>query len=95
MVRRSHCTARTIGSAPALPALAKTLTLREALLAFGDPEEIAVPEFDVNRAELEAFAAEVLKGTPYPISHHEMAHGAAVTEAIIRAARSNQFEPIK
>jgi len=61
----------------------------------GDPEEIAVPEFDVNRAELEAFAAEVLKGTPYPISHHEMAHGAAVTEAIICAARSNQFEPIK
>ena len=61
----------------------------------GDPEEISVPEFDVNRAELEAFAAEVLKGTPYPISHHEMVHGAAVTEAIIRAARSNQFEPIK
>jgi len=61
----------------------------------GDPEEISVPEFDVNRAELEAFAGEVLKGTPYPISHHEMVHGAAVTEAIIRAARSNQFEPIK
>jgi DNA-binding winged helix-turn-helix (wHTH) protein len=41
MVRRSQRTGRPIGPAPARPALSKTLTLREALLAFGDPEEIA------------------------------------------------------
>lgn len=61
----------------------------------GEAEEIEVPSFDVNRAELEAFARAVSGVEPYPITLHEMVHGAAVTEAIITSARSGQFERIK
>lgn len=58
----------------------------------GDAEELAVDVFDVNRAELEAFAIAASGGAPYPISLHEMVHGVAATEAIIRSAGSGQVE---
>jgi predicted dehydrogenase len=54
----------------------------------GETQAIPVPEFDVNRAELEAFARAALGGAPYPISHHEMIHAVAATEAIVDSARS-------
>jgi predicted dehydrogenase len=56
----------------------------------GDAEAIEVPEFDVNKAELEAFAAAAAGTAPYPIPHEEMIHAVAVTDAIIASARSGQ-----
>lgn len=58
----------------------------------GDAEALEVPVFDVNRAELEAFALAAAGGPNYPISHSQMIHGAAVTEAILTSARSGQVE---
>ncbi len=60
----------------------------------GDAEAVEAPVFDVNRAELEAFASAALGGPDYPISHWEMVHGAAVTEAIIASARSGRPETV-
>jgi len=60
----------------------------------GDPQSIDVPAFDVNRAELEAFAAAAAGGAPFPISHQQMIHGVAVTEAILASARSSRVESV-
>jgi predicted dehydrogenase len=60
----------------------------------GDAEEIAVPAFDVNRAELEAFARAAQGGQPFPISRREMVHAVAVTDAVIASARSGQVETL-
>jgi predicted dehydrogenase len=60
----------------------------------GDAESLEVPLFDVNRAELEAFAVAASGGARYPISHQQMVHGAAVTEAILLSARSSQVESV-
>jgi predicted dehydrogenase len=60
----------------------------------GDPEPIDVPAFDVNRAELEAFARAAAGGAPFPIPQHEMIHGVAVTDAIIASSRSGAVEPV-
>ncbi|NQU59136.1 MAG: Gfo/Idh/MocA family oxidoreductase [Rhodospirillales bacterium] len=60
----------------------------------GDVQDIEVPQFDVNRAVLEAFATEADGGEAFPISHAEMIHGSAVTEAIITSARSGKVEKI-
>lgn len=57
----------------------------------GDPISIDVPEFDVNRAELEAFAGAAAGGPGYPITHRQMSHGVAVTEAILASARSGRI----
>jgi predicted dehydrogenase len=50
--------------------------------------------FDVTRASLEAFATAAAGGPAYPIPVEEMVHGAAVTEAIVRAAESGQVEDV-
>ncbi len=60
----------------------------------GDPQDVDVPQFDVNRAVLEAFATEAAGGEAFPIPHSEMIHGSAVTEAIIASARSGKIEKI-
>jgi predicted dehydrogenase len=60
----------------------------------GDAEAIEVPAFDVNRAELEAFAAAAAGGKPFPISHGEMVHAVAATDAIIASARSGKTQPV-
>jgi hypothetical protein len=60
----------------------------------GDALSIDVPEFDVNRAELEAFASAASGGAVYPISHQQMIHGVAVTEAIVSSARSGRVEVV-
>jgi predicted dehydrogenase len=59
-----------------------------------EPQWFAVPAFDVNRAELEAFAGAALGGTPYPIALAQMIHGAAVTEAVLASARSGQYQSV-
>ncbi|HER27437.1 MAG TPA: Gfo/Idh/MocA family oxidoreductase [Rhodospirillales bacterium] len=60
----------------------------------GDPIEIEVPQYDVNRGVLEAFATEAAGGDRFPIPHGEMIHGSAVTEAIITSAQSGEVENI-
>jgi predicted dehydrogenase len=60
----------------------------------GDALSIDVPEFDVNRAELEAFASAASGGPVYPVSHRQMIHGVAVTEAIVSSARSGRVEVV-
>jgi predicted dehydrogenase len=60
----------------------------------GDALSLDVPVFDVNNAELEAFAQAATGGAPYPISHAEMIHGVAVTDAIIASARSSKLEHV-
>lgn len=60
----------------------------------GEAESIEVPAFDVNRAELEAFARDAQGGEVFPISYREMIHGVAVTDAVIASARSGRVETI-
>jgi predicted dehydrogenase len=60
----------------------------------GEALALEVPQFDVNRAELEAFARAATGGPEYPISHSQMIHGVAVTEAIIASADSNQIQAV-
>lgn len=60
----------------------------------GEVEDIEVEQFDVNRGVLEAFATAASGGAAFPISHAEMIHGSAVTEAIITSARSGKVEKI-
>lgn len=60
----------------------------------GETQVIEVPEFDVNRAELEAFAASVAGSAPFPISHQQMLHGVQVTESVLGSARSGLPVPI-
>lgn len=60
----------------------------------GDAEAVEVPVFDVNRAELEAFAVAAAGGAGYPVSHQQMVHGAAATEAIIASAQTGRVETV-
>ena len=60
----------------------------------GDAVALEVPVFDVNRAELEAFAVAARGGSAYPISLEQMVHGAAVTGAIVTSARSGRTETV-
>jgi predicted dehydrogenase len=60
----------------------------------GDALELEVPQFDVNRAELEAFARAAAGDEPYPIPAEQMIHAVAVTEAIIASANTNRVEPV-
>lgn len=60
----------------------------------GDAQSLDVPAFDVNRAELEAFATAARGGAPFPISIEQMLHGVAVTEAVLASARSGKYEAV-
>ena len=60
----------------------------------GAVEEWEAERFDVTRASLEAFAMAAAGGPAYPIPVDEMVHGAAVTEAIVRAAESGDVERV-
>lgn len=48
------------------------------------------PPFDMERAELEAFAAAVAGATPYPVPLDDVANGVATFEAVARSAASRQ-----
>jgi predicted dehydrogenase len=52
------------------------------------------PPHPAVRDNLEAFAASILGGGPYPVSLIEMAHNVATFEAITRSATSGRIEPI-
>ena len=60
----------------------------------GEAETWEAEGYDVTRAALEAFAKATSGGPPYPIPVEQMVHGAAVTEAIIRSASSEQVEVV-
>jgi predicted dehydrogenase len=60
----------------------------------GDGVMLDVPKFDVNRAELEAFAIAAQGGPAYPISRQQMLHGVVVTEAVIASARTGEVTVI-
>lgn len=60
----------------------------------GEAQTWAAPAHDVSRAVLEAFARAAAGGPAFPISHAQMIHGAAATEAIIRSAASGKPEKI-
>ncbi len=56
----------------------------------GPAQVWAAAEFDVVEAALEAFADSALGGAPYLISPAEMAHGSAVTEAVVKSATEHR-----
>ena len=58
----------------------------------GDAEVWQADKLDISRACLEAFARAASGGPAFPISHAEMIHGAAVTEAVVRSAGSGGVE---
>jgi predicted dehydrogenase len=60
----------------------------------GDAQSLEVPAFDVNRAELEAFATAAQGGAPFPISLEQMIHGVAATQAVLASARSGRYERV-
>jgi predicted dehydrogenase len=62
--------------------------------AKGAAEVWEAERFDVTRAALDAFATAVSGGPDYPISTDEMIHGAAVTEAIVRASETGAVEQV-
>jgi len=62
--------------------------------ATGEAETWEGERLDITRAALEAFAVAAQGGAPYPISLDEMAHGASVTEAVVRSAASGAVERV-
>lgn len=60
----------------------------------GQAEVRDAERYDVTRASLEAFARAASGGPEYPIPLDQVIHGAAVTEAIVRSARSGQVEQV-
>jgi predicted dehydrogenase len=62
--------------------------------AKGAVETWEAEPLDVTRAALESFAVAAQGGAPYPMSLDEMAHGAAVTEAVVRSAASGVVERV-
>jgi predicted dehydrogenase len=59
-------------------------------LAIAQPESTVTRDFDTLRAELEAFAAAIRDGKPYPIRPDEILHGVEVFEAIATSARTGR-----
>jgi predicted dehydrogenase len=60
----------------------------------GEAEVWTAERLDVSRACLEAFARAAQRGAAFPISVEHIVHGAAVTEAVIRSARSGKVEKV-
>ncbi|MBI4182771.1 MAG: Gfo/Idh/MocA family oxidoreductase [Proteobacteria bacterium] len=55
-----------------------------------EPERIAFPPPDIERAELEALADAIEGKAPYPLPPEEAVHGAAVFEAMYKATKSGR-----
>jgi predicted dehydrogenase len=53
------------------------------------PQEIEFPPGDLERASLEAFAAAVEGGMPFPIPADELLHVVAIFEALVRSAATH------
>ena len=56
----------------------------------GEAEAIDFGPFDKERAELEAFAAAITDGAPYPLPASDAIHGIEVFEAIIESAETGE-----
>ncbi len=56
----------------------------------GEAEAIDFGAFDKERAELEAFAAAITDGAPYPLPASEAIHGIEVYEAIIESTETGR-----
>jgi predicted dehydrogenase len=55
----------------------------------GEVERRQFPASDIERAELEAFAAAVAGEAPYPVPLDEVVHGIGVFEAVVASAASD------
>ncbi len=60
----------------------------------GEGRERRFEDFSTERAELEAFADQIAGGAAPIVPHEQAIHGAAVFEAIVRAARSGREERV-
>ena len=69
-------------------------TTQAAHRATGSPEVTETPGFNMLTAELEAFAAAITTGTPFPTPLPEILHGVHVFEAILRSAASGHTERV-
>ena len=72
-----------VGSIPHLHTWSLTTCMLNA-----QPTLIDYPQQSTERAELEAFADAIERGTPYPCPPEDAVHGVAVLEAIVESARS-------
>lgn len=61
----------------------------------GEAERWEAGKLDISRACFEAFARAAAGGPAFPITHEEMIHGAAVTEAVVRSAASGGVERVR
>jgi predicted dehydrogenase len=61
----------------------------------GEAKTWQAATLDISRAALEAFAKAAQGGPAYPIPYDQAIHGVAVTEAIIRSARSGTVEKVQ
>jgi len=61
----------------------------EVRLLDGDNSIEEFPGFDMERAELEAFADTVSDGTAFPVPLEDAIHGIAILEAIVEAAKND------
>jgi predicted dehydrogenase len=52
------------------------------------------PDFDMLKAQLEAFAHSIATGAPYPMPAGDVLHGMAVFDAIVRSAKSGRVESV-
>ena len=60
----------------------------------GEAETWQADKLDLSRACLEAFARAAAGGAAFPITHEEMIHGVAVTEAIVKSAASGKTKKV-
>jgi predicted dehydrogenase len=60
------------------------------------PDEISDHAgFDMLNAELTEFAHAIRERKPYPVAIHEILHGMAVFDAVVRAAQSNEIVAVR
>ena len=64
------------------------------LFATAAPEVFETKGFNMLTAELDAFAASIAAGRPFPTPLADIRHGVAVFEAILRSARSGEPERV-
>ena len=60
----------------------------------GEPQEHRFDDFSTERAELEAFAAQIATGAAPIVPHEQAIHGASVFEAIVEAARTGREQRV-
>ena len=78
-----------VGSIPHLLTWSLTTCMVNA-----QPTVIDYPQQSTERAELDAFADAIERGTPYACPPEDALHGVAVFEAILKSAQSGRREPV-